>query len=136
MDKLLNRYFKMVDRRFEDFNEEDVDLMYAGASMNARERVKQHITNGLFTVDGEQHFPDKTWSRKNLFNITVGESPQDKELVANIEQYIIEKTIKMYGNKCLNSRNNDGSITQSGGRGLVYEGESNKIYFYILFKRS
>ncbi len=59
-----------------------------------------------------------------------------KNLIKEIEQYLITELNKKYGNKCKNDKNSDGSISQRGGSGVMVENlqQNDSIKFYIFYK--
>jgi len=116
------------------FNE-DINNIYGGTTENTLEKRKyQHINNMKpYICNSSWKISQKPITTINIKNINNIKTYKDN--IALVEQYLIDELDKKYGEKCINSRNNDGSISQRGGAGVQLEKiHLNDAYkFYIFY---
>ena len=97
--------------------------IYAGqTSKSVTERLEQHIREDSKFVGMEAY---------ELTSIDI-HSPK---LAAKAEQYLINKINDLYGQRCINSKNEDGTVSQMGGVGESQKYESHRLYVLIKFAK-
>jgi len=96
----------------------NITMIYGGATeQTLQERKEQHI---------------QTDNRFNSMKIKSIHTATSYKMAKEIEEYLIELLDNKFNNKCINDRNNDGTIAQRGGAGIK---ENHKKYrIYIMFK--
>lgn len=124
----IDTYLKNFDE-----NNKNVEFIYGGITENSlKQRRNEHIQKKQI-----KEF-DETWiiSEKPITTIRILDANKleyYKKLVADVEQYLINKLNEKYKKQCKNDRNNNGGIAQQGGKG----GQINlndSIKFYIFYK--
>jgi len=126
---------KHIDNFLSNFNN-NIEFIYGGITENSLEgRRTRHIK------DRQPSMCNSSWviSKKAIttINIKKNDKLEDyKDLITEIEQYLINELNKKYGNKCKNDRNRDGIISQRGGAGVQLNNLqlNDAIKFYIFYK--
>lgn len=114
----------------------NIKYIYGGVTENTfEERKIQHIKDKQPTIC------NSSWiiSEKAIttINIKYIDKLEDyRNLIAEVEQYLINELNKKYGNKCKNDRNRDGTISQRGGAGVQLNNLqlNDAVKFYIFYK--
>jgi hypothetical protein len=128
-------YKKHIDNFLSNFHE-NIEFIYGGITENTfEERKTQHIK------DKQPTMCNSSWiiSNKSITTINIkdiNKLDNYKNLIAEVEQYLINELNKKYGNKCKNDRNRDGTISQRGGAGVQLNNLqlNDAVKFYIFYK--
>jgi hypothetical protein len=123
-------YKKHIDNFLSNFHE-NIEFIYGGVTENTfEERKTQHISDNIF---------NSSWIISNKAITTINIKDINKldhyrNLIAEVEQYLINELNKKYGNKCKNDRKRDGTISQLGGAGVQNKNlqlnDAYKLYIY------
>lgn len=107
-------------------------FLYGGiTTIPIEERVKQHIEeNQPLGCNIDNRFAVNATTYKLTGNLEF-----DKDNIIAIENYLINSLVEAFGDRCVNSRNDDGSIAQLSGNGLNIENNNvgDKIIFYVFY---
>ena len=128
-------YKKHIDNFLFNFHE-NIEFIYGGITENTFEKRKiQHIK------DKQPTMCNSSWIISNKAITTINIKDINKldyyrNLIAEVEQYLINELNKKYGNKCKNDRNHDGTIAQRGGAGVQLNNLqlNDAVKFYIFYK--
>jgi len=111
---------RKIDAFVEGLNENKISCIYGGQTYRDVEvRKKEHIAE------------DNKFRKMNIYEIPdcQTKNPNQSQYAEN---YLINKLDEKFSTKCINDRNDDGTIAQRGGAG---ENNSNVIHnFYIMYK--
>jgi len=95
-----------------------IKYIYGGVTENDIEiRMKQHIDNKQ-----PKQCKKGIWAIEKFSFITIkkeGQTEKYKKNIGKIEQHLIDELDKFYGKKCVNDRNEDGTVGQRGGAGVT-----------------
>ena len=139
--KSFQGYRLQIDNHLSQFELEHnrVLKIYGGITKNELvERYKEHVR------DNKPEGFNNTWDiylNKQLITIKVDTSKytleEYRELISLIEQYLINKLDELFGIKCVNDRNEDGTIAQRGGAGLhdLEDGDDYKLYIFYKYNK-
>jgi hypothetical protein len=122
-------------------------------SFHLEEIQKYHIYGGVSKqkLDDRknQHINDKKplecndeWNIVKITTLTIkdiNKLEEYKNLITEIENYLINKLGKVNINKCVNSKDNFGFLDQTGGRGVDIDdmkvGDEYKFYLFYGYKK-
>ena len=136
-------YVKIIDELQEIYNSDDKKIKYVYGGITKQlidKRFKQHINKnndflGLVEFDKEWNFYKKPLifvEIKNIFSI-------DEYLIyiKDLENFLINELFNKFGEKCVNSKNKNGCMKQTGGAGINKNNLKigDVIRFYVCFKK-
>jgi len=115
--------------------------MYAGVTGDTiSDRIQEHIITQEFKCD-------VTWQFMEVSSIDVkynedegdnrdvfGIPDKYKKLISTVENHLINEAFRLFGNKCKNSTKNDGTVMQTGGRGINDINNGDVFFVYIFYK--
>lgn len=133
----IKRLIVSAKTKIDDFlnlNSLNFQYVYGGATGDELEvRRKQHIDK----KETPYECNDDSWI---IYEITSLKIPKCTTIIEKykktddiIEQYLINKLYNKYREKSVNDKTENGSISQTGGRGLNEKG-GKTMKFYILYK--
>jgi hypothetical protein len=135
-----NGYRLLIDKCFSNFKLEQNKILkiYGGITKDElNERFTEHVK------DNKPEGFNNTWEiylNKPLVIIQINKSKftleEYKDLISRIEQYLIDQLNKFFGVKCVNDRNEDGTIAQRGGSGIHDLKYGDEYKLYIFYKNS
>lgn len=101
-----------------------VSKIYGGGTgRSLKERIKEH------------HEKNEPLNCKDIKHIKIVYKTKNFSEISKIEMFLIKYLDKTYPNKSQNSHNNNGSLKQPGGSGII-EKENGTYKFYIMFKKA
>jgi hypothetical protein len=104
----------------------DAKMVYGGITKKSlEERQEEHIQKSK-KFDGMRIIEIFTIELKST-------NARDNNQVKYSENHLIKKLNEKFGKKCINDRNDDGSIAQRGGTGI--DGQVGDMYkLYVMYK--
>ena len=134
----INIYKSNIDK-FISLNLEDIRLyyIYGGVSkQDLNDRKKQHIN------DKKPIECNDEWNIVKITTLTIkniNKLEEYKNLITEIENYLINKFGEVNINRCVNSKDNLGFLDQTGGRGVDIDdmkiGDEYKFYLFYGYKK-
>ena len=118
---------------FNNLDVNEYDKVYVGVTEDElRQRKYQHIRNKKIGCSNSWKIIKIPYT-----DIKIKDETKINEYIDGItklENYLIECCGEKFNNKCVNDRNNDGTLTQTGGYGKnitnINAGDVNKFYFF------